>query len=173
MSEIQTLTALIDAEHSAQQAKMIAARAARDPAVLEALMTIFLGDDYRRTQRAAWAVGHIGERGTTLLLPWLGQMLDMLENTKSHAAVRRNVARLLTRTKVPDAWLDRTADVCFQRLQDVQEANAVRVFCMHVLDRICDRIPELRPELQLVIAEHLEGATPAYKSRAKKTLSKH
>jgi hypothetical protein len=55
---------------------------------------------------------------------------------------------------------------------DPKEAIAIRCSSMSILEKICNRIPELQPELRLILEEQLEHGSAGFKSRAKRVLSR-
>ena len=59
-------------------------------------------------------------------------------------------------------------DVCFRFLISPDEPIAVKVFAMTVAANICKHEPELKNELQLVIAEQMEKASAGFRARAKR-----
>ncbi len=137
-----------------------------------ALLDIFMGPDYRLTQRSAWVVGHVGKQVPYLLAPWLPQLVAMLRQPKTHPAVQRNILNIFEAIDIPVALQDELADCCFQYLADPQAAAAVRACAITILDKICARVPELRPELRLLLEEHWEHAAASFRSRARKVLKK-
>lgn len=171
-TSIQFLTEQLHLEHSKAQVLRLAAWIGHDAERFSALMEIFLGGDYRLNQRSAWVLSHVAQKSPGLLAPWLPRMVAKAAEPNVHDAVKRNVVRLMEDIDIPDTILDELADICFRFLADPKEAVAIRAFSMTVLDKICEKIPELRPELRLIIEEHLEHGTAAFKSRGKKILKK-
>ena len=157
-------------EHSKPQAQRLANWIGHDSDRLAALMTVFLGDNYRLSQRAAWVISTIADKTPWLLEPWLPKMVAKMREQGVHDAVKRNVVRVLQDMAIPDSILDDLADACFGFLADPQEAVAIRVFSMSVLEKICQKIPELKSELRLLLEEHLPHGTAGFKNRAQKIL---
>lgn len=164
------LTEQILAEHSKAQTMRIVRWVGHDAARLEVLMEIFLGNEYRLTQRAAWAVRYVGENAPELIAPWLPKLVARLRQPGIHDAVKRNVLNVFEPLEIPEHLQDELADLCFGYLADPKEALAIRCASMTVLEKICQKVPELKPELRLLIEEHFEHGTAGYKSRAKKIL---
>lgn len=171
-NDVQFLTEQIHLEHSKQQAQRLAAWIGHDADRFAVLMGIFLGGDYRLCQRSAWVLTHVAHKAPQLVEPWLPKMVAKTREPGVHDTVKRNVVRLFEDINIPDAIMDDLADVCFRFLADPREAVAVRAFSMTVLDKICQKIPELKPELCLIIEEHIEHGTAAFKSRGNKILKK-
>ncbi|MCC6461499.1 MAG: hypothetical protein IT260_13585 [Saprospiraceae bacterium] len=166
------LTEQLLLEHSKAQTLRLAHWVGADPDRLAALLDIALGPNYRLNQRSAWVLMYVGQYHPQLLEPWLPRMVAKAGEPGVHDAVKRNVVRILEDVDIPEALLGDLADLCFRFLADPQEAVAIRAFSMTVLDKICEQVPELRPELRLLIEEHLPHASAAFRSRGRKILRK-
>jgi len=169
---VQFLSEQLHLEHSKLQSQRLAAWIGHDAERFAALMDIFLGGDYRLNQRSAWVLTQVSQKYPELVAPWLPVMVAKTRAPGVHDAVKRNVVRLLEDLDIPESIMDDLADICFRFLADPREAVAIRVFSMTVLDKICQKIPELKPELRLIIEEHIEHGTAAFKSRGNKILKK-
>ena len=164
------IRAALLAEHSKRQTARIVDYIGDDPARFKDLMENFLGDTYRVSQRAAWAVSNCIELHPELVKPYYRRLLSQLERDDSHVAVRRNVVRLLQFVDVPARYRGRVFDVCYELFADAMQPVAVRVFSMTVAANIANGNPELLDELRLVAKEHPEAATPGFRSRARRVL---
>ena len=72
--------------------------------------------------------------------------------------------------QIPDKLLGEIATVCFHYLSSPAETIAVRVFSMTVLGNIAQKEPDLKNELELVIAQQVSHGSMGLCSRAKKVL---
>ncbi len=162
----------LSAEHSKAQTIRLVRWINQDQDRLSHLMDIFLGTDYRLTQRSAWVVRYVGEETPALLVPWLSQLVATLRRPGLHNAVQRNILNIFEHIDLPAVLLDDLADNCFLYLADPQAPIAVRAASITILDKICRQVPELRPEFHLLLEEHMDHATAAFKSRARKILGK-
>jgi len=169
---VQFLAEQLHLEHSKPQSQRLAAWIGHDAERFAGLMDIFLGSNHRLNQRSAWVLIHVAQKSPGLVGAWLPRMVAKIREPGVHDAVKRNVVRLLEDIDIPDNIIDDLADICFCFLADPREAVAIRVFSMTVLDKICQKIPELNPELRLIIEEHIEHGTAAFKSRGNKILKK-
>jgi hypothetical protein len=172
MLPTQFLTEQLLLEHSKRQALRLVKWIGQDPERLGALLEIFLGDNYRLSQRAAWVLSLFADRSPQLMHLCLPQMVAKMREPGVHDAVKRNVVRVFQEIEIPDDLLDELADACFGFLADSQEAVAVRVFSMTVLENICEKIPELKPELRLLLEEHLPHGSTGFKNRGQKILKR-
>ncbi len=170
MTEKAFLEDMLLLEHSKLQTMRIVHWIGRDADRLTLLIQIFLGNMYRLTQRSAWVVRYVGEQQPELMAPYYRTLVDALQPQPIHDAVKRNVLNVFEVIDIPDDCLEDLADHCFHYLADPQEAIAIRCSAMTILEKVCRQIPELKNELQLLIEEHLEFGTAAFKSRGKKVL---
>ena len=166
------LTEQLYAEHSKPQTMRLVQWIGYDPERWAALMHIFLGDEYRLTQRAAWVLRYAGEKAPDMVAPWLPQLAARLRHPHIHGAVKRNILNLFEYLEIPEDQEGDLADCCFAYLANPQEAIAVRALAITILDKICLKEPELRPEFHWLLEEHMDHATAAFKSRARKILSR-
>ncbi len=157
-------------EHSKVQALKITAYIGNDPKKFDQLMTLFFDKEYRVTQRAAWVVSHCGKNHPELIIPYIDKMIKNLKK-EVHVAVVRNTLRLLQDMDIPPHLWGITADICFK----IMESNApiaVKVFGMTVLANICEKEPDLKNELRLIIEDQLPYGSAGFKSRANKILKR-
>ena len=159
------------AEHSKRQTMAIVRYVGSDPKRFRELMTIFLGDEYRPTQRASWAVNYCVEHHPELVRPYLSKLIDLLEDREGHDAIRRNIARLLQFVNVPARHRGRVFDACYDLVDDPKQPVAVRVFAMSVAANIAKTEPALMNELRLMCNKYLPTASAGFRSRARKVLS--
>lgn len=158
-------------EHSKSRTLILSEWVGDNPERLAALMDVFLGNDYRLTQRSAWIVRYVGSNHPEMFSPWLSELVKMLRRPGIHNAVKRNIVGLFDTLEIPEELEGELADLCFGYVADPKEEIAIRAFSITVLERICKKIPELMPELLLILEENLEHTTAAFKVRAKKVLS--
>lgn len=157
-------------EHSKRQAMKIAAWVGDDAERFEELLGHFLGDEYRVTQRAAYALGVIADRQPKLVEPYWGILIKHLQKPNLHDAVKRNVIRLLQTAYIPEEYLGTITEICFGYLTSHEEAIAVKAFSMTVLLNTARRYPDIKNELQLIIEELLPTASAGLANRGKKVL---
>jgi hypothetical protein len=158
-------------EHSKEQSLKIAAWIGNNPSRLATLIHLFLHDEYRVVQRAAWIMSMVAQKHAALLKPHLKDMVNRMGDEGIPVAVKRNVVRVLQFMSIPEDLQGPVMDYCFRFLEDTQETVAVRVFSMTILANLAQQYPEIKNEIVLLIEDQLrEGAQPAFISRGKKTL---
>lgn len=158
-------------EHSKRQTMAVVRYVNGDTVRFRELMDNFLGDTYRVSQRAAWAVNYCAEHHPELVKPYFTKLVQHLERGDVHVAVRRNVARLLQFVEIPHRLHGRVFDACYNLVNDPGETIAVRAFAMTVAANIARGEPELLNELRLIVEKHAPHTSVGFRSRAKRVLS--
>jgi hypothetical protein len=171
MFEKEELKTMILAEHSFANSQRIVRWIGHEQARFDLLMQLFLENEYRVTQRAAMSISHFFDKNPDFFQNWLPKMVDFMKKKDAHDAVKRNVLRILQTINLPDELLGEIADCTFRFAADPNEPGAIRCFSMSVAWRICQKEPELSPELRHIIEENLPHATTAFKNRGGKILA--
>lgn len=159
------------AEHSKQQTMRIVEFIGEDSGKFNELISIFLTGEYRLAQRAAWAVNYCAEFHPRLIYPHLEKLLDQLERNDVHAAIKRNVVRLLQYVEIPENLLGRVYSQCLDLIDNADEPVATRAFALTVATDIAANEPDLQRELRLVVKKHLPYTSAAFHQRARRILS--
>ncbi len=160
--------ALIE-EHSKAQAMRIASYIGNDAERFATLMRLFLQDEWRITQRAAWVVMHCVEAHPKIVVPHLPEMIDNLKRPV-HDAVKRNSLRIMKELDISEDLLGDLTTICFDLLASPKEPTAIHCFSMEILHKVCLREPALSDELCLLIEDGWEHGTPGFHSRGRKVL---
>jgi hypothetical protein len=134
------------------------------------LFSLFLNDEYRVVQRAAWPVSYCVIAHPLLISKHWKKLICNLKKPDLHDAVKRNSIRLMQDIELPEKYHGEIMDTCFKYLESPTEALAVKVFSMSVLGNLAKIYPEIKAELKLIIEDQLPGQTAGFKSRAKKVL---
>ncbi len=161
------------AEHSKTQTNKIIQWVGASQKRFDELVQLFLNDEYRVVQRAAWPIGSIAENEPQLLTKHLPVFVALLRKPGLHNAVRRNITRLLQYIPIPELLKGDVMDICFSFISDVQEKAAVKAFSLTILDQLANEYPEILPEIITVVEERWEYETAAFHSRARKILKKN
>ncbi len=162
----------IEAEHSIRQTNAIVDYIGTDAARFNELVEIFLGNEYRPTQRAAWPLTYCAQLHPELVKPHLANLIDQLERTDVHDAVIRNVARMLKFVEIPQQLKGRVIDICFRLVDDPQVPVAARVHAMTAIVDLAGDQPELIRELGMVVDKHADSTTIAFRKRAEIVLGR-
>jgi hypothetical protein len=165
------LRAEILAENSREHSDMIAAWIGHSASRFQQLVTLFLEDEYRVVQRAAWIISLVAAKHPELLPPHLPAMVARMEEEGLPVAVKRNVLRILQHLTIPESLHGPVMNCCFAFLEAPEETIAVKAFSMTVLSNLAKEYPEIKNEIRLLIEDQLENnPTPGIRSRAVKVL---
>jgi hypothetical protein len=157
-------------EHSKAQTMRIVAFVGVDKKRFQELMQLFLNNEYRITQRAAWSVSYCAIAHPALIKPYMSELIAKLKEPNVHDAVKRNIVRIWEAIDIPDDNSGEIYDICFGYLRSLDEPIAVKAFSMTVLGKICRNYLELKEELKASIEDMMPFGSPAIVSRGKKLL---
>lgn len=155
-------------EHSKAQTQKIINWVGHSQERFDALVQLFLGDEYRVTQRAAWPLSYIAIEHPSLAKKHLPAFIKLLGNPKLHKAVRRNVVRLLQFVEIPEKLHGELMNYCFDFIADVNEAAAVKAFSLTILEKLSKQYPDIQSEIKTIVQERWDYETPAFHARARK-----
>jgi hypothetical protein len=159
-------------EHSKLQCKRIVDYIGADKKKFAELMALFFEGEYRLTQRASWPLSYCIDENPSLIQPYFGRLFDMLQKPKVHDAVIRNIIRLLQHMEIPRQYHGKIMTICFEYIASENIPAAIKAFSLTVLHNLSRHYPDIQSELRLIIEERWDHETPAFKSRAKKILSR-
>ena len=134
------------------------------------LFNLFVGDEYRVVQHAAWPLSYSVIAHPQLVKKHFNKLITNLDKPGIHSAVKRNTMRFLQEIIIPEKYHGRLMDTCFRYISVPGEAIAVKAFSLTVLEKLSRVYPEIIPEIKLLIEENYDRETPAFRSRAKKFL---
>ena len=157
-------------EHSKARCTKIVKWVGSNQQRFDELFNLFLNDEYRVVQRAAWPVSYCIDGHPELINRHWKELMQNLRKPNLHDAVKRNSIRLMQEIELPEAYHGEIMDMCFTYLESPKESLAVKVFSMSVLSNLAKYYPEIKPELKLIIEDQLPHQSAGFKSRAKKVL---
>jgi hypothetical protein len=157
-------------EHSKAQCTKIVKWVGSSQQRFDGLFSLFLNDEYRVVQRAAWPVCYCVDEHPALINKHWKELMQYLKKTNLHDAVKRNSLRLMQDIELPEKHHGEIMDRCFTYMESPKESLAVKVFSMSVLGNLAKHYPEIKAELKLIIEDQLPHQSAGFKSRAKKIL---
>ncbi|HEY1040509.1 MAG TPA: hypothetical protein VGF30_13940 [Bacteroidia bacterium] len=158
-------------EHSKAQRDRIVKYIGTDKKRFKELLDLFLGSEYRVTQRAAWAVSSCAELYPELIKPYLNKLVDNLDLPDQHDAVKRNTLRIFQFMDVPEKSQGKLYDISLRFLLSMHEPIAIKAFSITVLQNLALVYPDLQQELKVIFSDLAKHETsPAVVHRAKKAL---
>ena len=166
------LEAEILKEHSKVHALKIAAYACSSQTCFKELMSCFMSDNYRLAQRAAWSVSWSARKKPVMVIPYIKDLVAVLEKNNVHDAVIRNSLRVLQDIDIPEEYHGIVINACFRFIECQTTPVAFTAFSLTILEKLSRFYPDIKSELKLLIEENWNNATPAFRSRAKKIMKK-
>ncbi|MGZ8524568.1 MAG: hypothetical protein ACXWV1_09080 [Chitinophagaceae bacterium] len=136
------------------------------------LFDLFLHDEYRVVQRAAWPLSYAVIGHPEFIQKHFSKLLKNLQKPNLHPAVKRNTIRLLQDISIPLRFHGQVMDICFEYASSPEETVAVKAFALTVLENLSKQYPEIRSELKTLIEDHWDYESAAFRARAKKILKR-
>ena len=137
------------------------------------LFALFLNDEYRVTQRAAWPLSYSAIAHPELMKNNFEKLIKNLYRPNLHDAIKRNTVRLLQQIEIPEKYEGEVMNICFQYVASPTEAVAIKAFSLTILGKLAKKFPEIWPEIKMLIDEQIGHQSAAFKSRSKKLLEEH
>lgn len=159
-------------EHSKAQCTAIVNWVDTSQQRFDELFKLFLNDEYRVVQRAAWPVSYCVIAHPQFIKKHWAALVKNLQKPNLHNAVKRNSIRLLQDISIPEKYQGSIMDICFNYLQSPTEAVAVKAFSLTVLNNLAKQYPEIIPEVKLILEDQAQCLTAALKVRAREFLKK-
>ncbi len=161
------------AEHSKANCNRIAKWIGSDQRRFDELFDLFLHDEYRVVQRAAWPMSYAVIAHPELIRPHFNKLLKNLHKPGLHNAVKRNTVRLLQDITIPEKHQGEVMNLCFSYILSPTEKPAIKAFSLSILQHLSKQYPEITRELKTIIEDRWDIESAAFKSRAKKILAAH
>lgn len=157
-------------EHSKHQSYRIRDHIGNNPHRHSELIQLVLSNENIVAQRASWTMSHCFDLRPNLITQHISDLLSLLNENKSHVAIKRNILRIAQTTPIPPTHIDDLINNCFNYLQDRQETTGVKMFALVIISNILPQYPDLGRELTLILEDQLDHVTVGFKSKAKKVL---
>ncbi|MFT3980676.1 MAG: hypothetical protein QM687_09430 [Ferruginibacter sp.] len=159
-------------EHSKEQCSKIVAWIGQSQQRFDELFQLFLHDEYRVVQRAAWPLSYAVIAHPALIKDHFQQLVSYLQKPDLHNAVKRNSVRLLQHIDIPEQYRGDIMNICFQYIESPVEAVAIKAFSLTILGNLAQDYPDIIPEIKLIVESQAEQQTAAFKSRVKQLYKK-
>ena len=164
------LRKIILAEHSKANCNKIVKWVADSQQRFNELFDLFLNDEYRVVQRAAWPLSYIIIAHPQLIKKHFARLIKNLHKPRIHDAVKRNTLRLLEQIPIPQRFHGEIMTICFEYINSANEPVAIKAFSLTVLGNLSKKYPEIKQELKTIIEDRFDHESAAFRSRAKKIL---
>lgn len=157
--------------HSKEFTESIVNYIGNDSKKFEKLLSIMFTGKGIVSQRAAWAFSYCAINHLKALTRHFNGLIKLLEDSSHHPAIHRNILRVFQEINVPDKYCARLIEICFKNIMSQMQPIAVRAFAITVAANICERFPELKNELFLILNEINQlPQNPAIKHRTRVAL---
>ncbi len=171
MDDCMDLRETILKEHSKNNCDKIVSWIGDDPKKFDQLFYLFLNDEYRVTQRAAWPLSCCAISHPFFMKNKFEKLINNLRKPNLHDAIKRNTVRVLQHVDIPEMQEGRVMEICFNYVESPKESVAVKAFSLTILGKLAKKYPEIIPEIKLLIEEQIDQQTAGFKSRAKRILA--
>jgi hypothetical protein len=159
-------------EHSKANCTKIVHWIGADQKRFDELFDLFLQDEYRVVQRAAWPLSYAVIAHPQLIKKHFGKLIRNLNKKDLHDAVKRNTVRLLQDITIPEKFHGEIMNLCFDYIQSPDETAAVKAFSLTILEKFSVQYPGIKNELKTIIEDRWNYEKAAFRSRAKKILKR-
>ncbi|MEO6838965.1 MAG: hypothetical protein ABI185_11310 [Ginsengibacter sp.] len=157
-------------EHTKDNCKKIVDWVGDDVSRFDDLFDLFLNDEYRVTQRAAWPMSYCVIAHPDFMKNNFAKLISNLQKLGIHDSIKRNTVRLLQSVDIPKKFEGSVMNICFEYLESPKEAVAIKAFSLTILGNLSKKYPEIIPEIKLLIEDQISHQTSAFKSRANSLL---
>jgi hypothetical protein len=158
-------------EHSKAQCNKIVQWVGASDKRFEELFRLFLTDEYRVNQRAAWPVSYCVINNPVFIKNNFVRLVKNLRKPGVHDSVKRNSIRFLKHIDIPEKYHGEIMDICFGYLASPKEPVAIKVFSLIVLGNLSKNYPEIIPEIKVLIEEQMPHQSVGFRGRAHKLLN--
>ncbi len=168
--ETMNLREILLAEHSKAQCLKVVKWIGNDPLRFNELVKLFLSDENRVVQLAAWPLSYAVQAHPALIKPHFGKLIRNLRQPGLPDAVKRNTVRIFQEIDAPARFHGELMHTCFGFIESMNEKPAIKAFALTVLFNLSGQYPDIRPELKTIIEDRWDYESPAFKSRGRKIL---
>jgi hypothetical protein len=157
-------------EHSKAQTSKIVKWVGDSQQRFDKLVNLFLNEEYRVVQRAAWPMSYIVIAHPGLIKKHLKKIVDNLSKPENPEGLKRNTLRLMQHIDIPGSLHGYVIHLCFGYISSHTEKAAIKAFSLTILQNLSKKFPEIKGEGKVIIEDRWKVETPAFKVRARKFL---
>ncbi len=153
-----------------EAAVLVAKEITREPKHMPKLWE-FAISSHEKSWRATWLMDKVYDEDPELIRPYLSSMIELIPTLKCESK-QRQFLKLIGAEVLPKNISGEFINSCFDYLITSSTPVAVRVYAMQILFNFSQIEPDIKNELALIIEEHMNEGTAAFKSRGKRILKK-
>ena len=133
-----------------------------DPKRLERMMQcIYDQEPYPYKEYGSWLFSHMVKNKSVDGLPYYNRLVDTMFETEDQTLLR-NVANCLLYISVQEYRESELFDLLLGFVNNASNKVALQMYAIRMLMQLCEKYPELIPEVREVIHLNKEGKTAAY-----------
>ena len=163
---------LLDEKHSKSTTNRIVDEVVTSPKRINELIELFLSDDVRISQRAAWPISYIAEKSPSIIEKNLKKLFAKFEQENVHNACIRNVFRCFQYINIPAEMEGIVLTRAFEYLNNPLSPIAVKAYCMDAIEKLIKKYPDIKSEFKASIETQLDEGSAGFKNRGNKILKR-
>ncbi|MGE0561593.1 MAG: hypothetical protein AB7O47_07240 [Flavobacteriales bacterium] len=163
---------LLDEKHCKSTTNRIVDEVVTSPDRINELIELFLSEDVRISQRAAWPISYIAEKKPNIIEKNLKKLFLKFEQKNVHDACIRNTFRCFQYINIPVEMEGIVLTKAFEYLNNPLSTVAVKVFCMGAIEKLIKKYPEIKNEFKTSIKTQLNEGSTGFKNRGNKILKR-
>jgi hypothetical protein len=123
-------------------------------------------------RRAAWLLTKVAEDDPSMVDPFVTSIVKVLTEEHTHTGTIRSILKVFEFTVIPEEIENLILEKCFQYITETKWPSAIQAFAISVIERLCNKYPELINELEQTIRISPNNEKPAYKARGRMVMKK-
>ena len=147
--------------------------ACKNPAMIRDLLDLAYLQKEKYSPRASRVVYFVARNRPELVIPYINEIVLSLPSI-SNTSIKSNFTNLLYQMDLEkfQDHLGLLVDQCFKWLNSSSETAATKVYCMEILYKIIQFVPDLRDELVSTIEDQVNKGSAGIKVRGWEVLSR-
>ena len=157
--------------HSKDTVNRVVAWVGTDKERFKELFNLFYKGDKRIAQCSSWSLSNVCEKNKDFIHPYLGQLLEKVQEPGAHAGVKRNVTKILQEILIPEKWEGEVMNLCFRWAEDAEVEIATKCNALTTLANLAKKYPEIKHEIIYLMDNMMrESAPPSLCARRKSVM---
>jgi hypothetical protein len=142
-------------------AKRIAKQICSDPKKAKEFVKLIFDEDTNVSMRSVWILSHVSAKNPEIISPYLPQFLKYLNSKDPHPGTIRCILNCIEEFDIPEKYCGEIFDHCMNYTKNATLPHAIRAFSITILGHICQKYPELKSEVELILSELKTFPQPA------------
>jgi hypothetical protein len=142
-------------------AKRLAKYIIDHPKESKELVKLIFDQETNISMRSAWILSHVCVKEPDIVKPYLNQFLKYFRGKTPHPGTIRCILNCIEEIDIPEKYCGEIFDFCIGYAKSALMPHAVRAFSITILGNVCEKYPELKPEVDLILNELKTFPQPA------------